>query len=110
MVAAWGKPKEDFSTDVPGHLKAVDYQSKAITSIGPGDPIGNLDGVEPDGQGGYLATDWFSGGLYQIGDDGEAELIMDLNQGSADHEFVESEDLAVIPMMMDGTVTAYRVQ
>jgi hypothetical protein len=110
VVAAWGKPKEDFSTDVPGHLKAVDYQNKEITSIGPGDPIGNLDGVEPNGQGGYLVTDWFSGGLYDISEDGKAEMVMDLNQGSADHEFVEGDNLAVIPMMMDGTVTAYKMQ
>lgn len=110
VVGAWGKPKEDFSTDVPGHLKAVDYDSKEITSIGSGEPIGNLDGVEPDGQGGYLVTDWFSGGLYQISEEGKAELLMDLNQGSADHEFVESEGLAVIPMMMDGTVDAYKIQ
>jgi sugar lactone lactonase YvrE len=110
VVGAWGKPNEDFSTDVPGHLKAVDYQSKEITSIGSGDPIGNLDGVEPDGQGGYLVTDWFSGGLYQISADGKAEMVLDLTKGSADHEFVEDEHLAVIPMMMDGTVDAYKVQ
>jgi sugar lactone lactonase YvrE len=110
VVAAWGKPKEDFSTDVPGHLKAVDYESKEITSIGPGEPIGNLDGVEPDGQGGYLATDWFSGGLYRIGADGKAEMLMDLNQGSADHEVVEGESLAIVPMMLEGTVAAYKVQ
>jgi SMP-30/Gluconolactonase/LRE-like region len=110
VVAAWGKPKEDFSTDVPGHLKAVDYQNKEITSIGPGDPIGNLDGVEPNGQGGYLVTDWFSGGLYDISEDGKAEMVMELNQGSADHEFVEGDNLAVIPMMMDGTVNAYKMQ
>ena len=110
VVAAWGKPNEDFSTDVPGHLKAVDYENKEITSIGPGDPIGNLDGVEPDGKGGYLVTDWFSGGLYDISEDGKAEMVMDLNQGSADHEFVEGENLVVIPMMMDGTVDAYKLQ
>ena len=110
VVGAWGKPKEDFSTDVPGHLKAVDYESKEITSIGPGDPVGNLDGVEPNGQGGYLVTDWFSGGLYDISEDGKAELLLDLKQGSADHEFVEDENLAVIPMMMDGTVNAYKIQ
>jgi sugar lactone lactonase YvrE len=110
VVAAWGKAKEDFSTDVPGHLKAVDYESKKIASLGSGDPVGNLDGVEPDRGGGYLVTDWLSGGLYRIGDDGKAELILDLNQGSADHEFVESENLAVIPMMMDRTVTAYRIR
>ena len=36
VVAAWGKPKEDFSTDVPGHLKAVDYETKEMTSLGRG--------------------------------------------------------------------------
>jgi sugar lactone lactonase YvrE len=109
VVAAWGKLGEGFATDVPGHLKAVDYATREITSLG-GEPIGNLDGLEPDGQGGYLATDWLGGGLYQISEDGKAELIMDLNQGSADHGFVESESLAVIPMMMDGAVAAYRMQ
>jgi sugar lactone lactonase YvrE len=110
VVGAWGKPKEDFSTDVPGHLKAVDYQSKEITSIGPGDPIGNLDGVESDGQGGYLVTDWFKGGLYDVSADGKAEMLLDLPQGSADHEYIEDEKLAVIPMMMEGTVNAYKIQ
>ena len=38
------------------------------------------------------------------------EMIMDLNQGSADHEYIESEKLVVIPMMMDGTLAAYKVQ
>src|SRR5690606_21137173 len=108
VVGAWGKPNEDFTTDVPGHLKAVDYASKEITSIGPGEPIGNLDVVEPDGQGGYLVTDWVAGGLYRISSEGKAELLMELNQGSADHEFVESEGLVVIPMMMDGTDDAYK--
>jgi hypothetical protein len=93
---------------VPGHLKAVDYQSKEITSIGSGEPIGNLDGVEPDGQGGYLVTDWFSGGLYDISGDGKAELLLDLKQGSADHEVVPDENLAIIPMMKEGTVDAYK--
>ena len=109
LLATWGKPKEDFSTDVPGHLKAIDYETKEIQSLG-GEPVGNLDGIEADGQGGYLVTDWLSGGLYRFDADGKAEMIMDLNQGSADHEYVEDENLAVIPMMMDGTVAAYKIE
>ena len=34
LLATWGKPKEDFSTDVPGHLKAIDYATKEITDVG----------------------------------------------------------------------------
>ena len=49
-----------MSTDVPGHLKAVDYKTKAITDLGD-QPVGNLDGLESDGKGGYLATDWVEG-------------------------------------------------
>ena len=109
LLATWGKPKEDFSTDVPGHLKAIDYATKEITDVGD-EPVGNLDGIEADGQGGYLVTDWLSGGLYKFDAEGKAEMIMDLNQGSADHEYVESENLVVIPMMMDGTVAAYKVE
>ena len=48
------------------------------------------------GQGGYLVTDWFSAGLYDISEDGKAEMLMDMQQGSADHEFVEDENLDVI--------------
>ncbi len=109
LVGAWGVMNEDFSTDVPGHLKAVDYASKEITSLGSGEPVGNLDGVEADGKGGYLVTDWMSGGLYRFAADGSSELLMDLNQGSADHEVIEAEGIAIIPMMMDGKVTAYKV-
>jgi sugar lactone lactonase YvrE len=109
LIATWGKPKEDFSTDVPGQLKAIDYETKEIQSLGD-EPVGNLDGLEADGQGGYLVTDWLSGGLYTFDADGKAEMIMDLNQGSADHEYIEGEKLVVIPMMMDGTVAAYKVE
>jgi len=109
LVGAWGVMNEDFTTDVPGHMKAIDYASKEITSLGNGEPIGNLDGVEADGKGGYLVTDWMSGGLYRFGADGSSELLMDLNQGSADHEVIEAEGIAVIPMMIDGKVTAYQV-
>jgi sugar lactone lactonase YvrE len=108
LIATWGKPKEDFSTDVPGHLKAIDYDTKEIQNLGD-EPVGNLDGLEADGQGGYLVTDWLSGALYTVDADGKAKMVMDLNQGSADHEYIESEKLVVIPMMMDGTVAAYKV-
>ena len=41
--------------------------------------------------------------------DGRATRLLDLNQGSADHEFVEGERLVVVPMMTDGKVVAYRL-
>ena len=110
-VAAWGKNiKDDFSTETPGHLLAIDLNSKAVSPIGSGTPIGNLDGLEPDGSGGWLATDWVGGALYRIGADGAATQLADLNPGSADLEYLPDEKLAIVPMMMDGKVTAYRIE
>lgn len=110
LVATWGAMKEDFSTEVPGHLKAVDLVTKEITSVSDGSPIGNLDGLEPDGRGGWLTTDWMSGGLFRINPDGSFEKVLDLDSGSADIEYIESESLVVVPMMKDGTVDAYRLE
>jgi sugar lactone lactonase YvrE len=109
-VAAWGVMTDGFATKVPGHLKSVSIQSKAITSLGNGTPVGNLDGLEPDGRGNYLVTDWMAGGLYRIAPTGEAELLLDLNQGSADLLVLDGGRLAIIPMMMDGTVRAYKIE
>jgi sugar lactone lactonase YvrE len=109
VVASWGKPKEDFSTDVPGRLSTVDYTTKKIERLGE-EPVGNLDGVEPDGKGGFLVTDWFNGGLYRFAPDGSAKKLLDLNKGSADLLVTDGGTLAIIPMMLDNKVSAYKVQ
>jgi len=110
VVAAWGEMNpQDFSTKVPGHLKAIDYKTKKITDLGD-DPIGNLDGLEPDGQGGYLVTDWVKGALYRIDRSGKAQMLMDLDQGSADLHYDPSAKLAIIPIMKDNAVVAYKLQ
>ena len=110
IVAAWGKDiQPDFSTKEPGRLLAVDLNTKELTAIGSGEPVGNLDGVEPDGAGNWIVTDWVAGTLYRIHPDGTSDQLMDLNQGSADLEFVDTEKLVIIPMMMDGKVTAHRI-
>jgi sugar lactone lactonase YvrE len=111
IVAAWGQDlQEDFSTSVAGHLIAVDLETKEISALGSGEPVGNLDGLEADGAGNWLVTDWIAGALFRISPDGTAEQLLDLNQGSADLEYLEGDKLAVIPMMMDGRVVAYRIE
>jgi sugar lactone lactonase YvrE len=110
VVAAWGEMNpQDFSTKVPGHLKTVDYKTKKITDLGT-EPIGNLDGLEADGQGGYLVTDWVKGALYRIDSSGKAQMLMDLDQGSADLHYDPNAKLAIIPIMKDNAVAAYRLQ
>jgi sugar lactone lactonase YvrE len=111
IVAAWGEELQpDFSTTVPGHLLAVDLESKEISSVGSGEPIGNLDGLEPDGAGNWIATDWIAGAVLRIKPGGSAERLLDLSQGSADLEYLEGDGVVVIPMMMDDRLVAYKIE
>lgn len=108
LVAAWGVMTDGFATAVPGHLLTVDYATRKVASLGNGTPVGNLDGLETDGGDGFLVTDWMAGALLRIQPSGEFSQVLDLNQGSADHEVIHELDLMVIPMMQDSTVVAYR--
>jgi sugar lactone lactonase YvrE len=111
LVAAWGADiQPDFTTKTPGHLLSVDLKSKAISDVGNGKPVGNLDGLESDGAGNWIVTDWIDGALYRLHSDGKADRLLDLNKGSADLEFLEQDKIAIIPMMIDGKVTAYKIQ
>jgi hypothetical protein len=100
----------DFSTKIPGHLLAVDLASKEIADLGDPKPVGNLDGLEPDGVGGWYVSDWMSGGLYHAGPDGRAEQVLDLPQGSADIGIMPADRVVLVPMMNEGEVVAYRVE
>ncbi len=111
IVAAWGKDiQPDFSTKEPGRLLSVDLKTKEISAVGSGEPVGNLDGLEPDGAGNWIATDWVDGALYRLHPDGTPDHLLDLNAGSADLEYIEGDKLVIIPMMMDGKVTAYHIE
>ncbi len=88
IVASWGDRTKGFATSTPGHLKVVSLKDKTIKSLGNKTPVGNLDGLESDGAGAYLATDWVKGALYLIQPSGEFELLLDINSGSADLEVI----------------------
>lgn len=109
ILATWGVMTEGFATEVPGHLKSISISDKSITSLG-GAPIGNLDGVESDGNDGYYVTDWMDGKLYQINKAGEATLLLELEQGMADLEVILEKNLIILPMMNSDKVLAYKIK
>ena len=110
VVGTWGvMDGEGFATSTPGHLINVSLCDKAITDLGSAESIGNLDGVERTANGNYLVTDWLSGKLLLIDSKGTAETLLDLDQGSADHEYIQESGLVLIPMMLNNKVVAYRL-
>jgi len=109
IVGSWGVMTDGFATEVPGHLKSVSLADQSIQSLGNGTAVGNLDGVESDGNGNYYVTDWIAGKLLHIMPSGESNELLDLGQGSADHAVMADQGLIVIPMMNDNKVVAYKI-
>ena len=109
-VAAWGVMTDGFKTKVPGHLLTVSLADKSIMDHGEGTPIGNLDGLEPLGDGKYLVSDWMAGKVYRIGPKGKATELLSLTQGTADLSYIPATKTMYLPMMMDGKVIGYRME
>lgn len=110
LVAGWGRDmKDDGSTGVLGNLFTIDLKTKEITNLGDGRPVGNLDGLERDATGNFLVTDFQNGGLFRVHKDGSFEKLLGMKQGSADLDTIDKGRTAVVPRMLEDTVTAYTV-
>lgn len=107
IVAGWGlEIQDDFSTTTPGKLVALDLletkQQDIIES-----PLGNLDGVESDGDDGYYVSDWISGKVFHIHGGGHVHQVLSLPQGAADLAFLTDKKLLIVPEMLENKVTAF---
>ena len=110
LVAGWGRGMhDDGSTDTLGNLFTIDLKTKAIKNLGDGRPAGNLDGLERDAHGEFLATDFIAGALLRIHKDGSLDTLLDLKPGSADLDVIDKGRTAIVPRMLEDTVTAYSV-
>jgi sugar lactone lactonase YvrE len=106
IVGGWGKPKPDFTTDVPGRLYALDLQTKQKTAI-TANPVANIDGLELDGRGGYIVSDYIAGKVLQITASGEMRELRQFKPGAADIAFIPQGNVLLVPHMNENTVAAY---
>ncbi|WLD13431.1 SMP-30/gluconolactonase/LRE family protein [Planctellipticum variicoloris] len=107
LLAAWGYAA-DFMPKTPGRLLSLDLKTKQVTPITK-TPTGNLDGIELDGRGGYVVTDWAAGKVFHISASGEARVVGQFAKGTADHAYLPKEKLLILPQMMENRVVAYEL-
>lgn len=111
IVTAWGNDiQNDFTTLEDGHVLSVDLASGAVSAVGPDTPIGNLDGLEKEGEGAWLASDWIAGALYRIMADGNHEMVADFGMGSANFAYLAADKIAVVPLMLEGKIVAIHTE
>jgi len=106
VVAGWGKPEADFTTRVPGRLFKLDLSTKKKTLVTP-QPTGNLDGLESDGRGGYVVSDWIAGKVLHIAADGKIRVLMQHKAGAADHAYLPCQKILILPHMLENRVATY---
>lgn len=107
LVGTWGASSDALTTEVPGGLKTVDYATRKIRSLGGSTPIGNLTGIQPWPDGGYLITDGSTGALLHADPAGTVEPLLDLAPGAGALAVAPQARLIVIPLRLDNQVVAY---
>ena len=111
IVGSWGSLMEGWGTPIKaGNLKLIDLTSKKVRNLGPDKSIGNLDGVEADGNGSFYVTDWSSGNVLRITKNGRTEVLKTLGKGAADHEVIIDKNLILVPVMTEGKVVALKIK
>ncbi len=110
LTASWGILTDGFMTDIPGHLKTVDYKTKKVTDYKRNESIGNIDSIAPDGNGGYFLSDWIAGNILYFNKCGKASLIFRLGQGAADMDYIQDKKLLIVPVMKSNNVVCFEVK
>ena len=106
-IAGWGRDIQDsFETLTLGRLLALNLRTRKVQPVTKA-TVGNLDGVELDGKGGFLVTDWIEGAVLHISAKGAVTSVLDLPKGSADIAYLPAKKLLIVPQMLENKVTAY---
>lgn len=95
-----------------GKLVAVDLESGEAHDLARFDSGANIDGVEPDGRGGYLVGD-HNGRLYRLSAAGGTTLLLDTSTPGgkiADFAYVPKRRLLIIPTFDGNALTAYSLE
>lgn len=107
LIANWGVMSgADYKTEVPGRLKRMQLDADGVADRFTAVPLGNLDGLESDGKGGYWVSDWLAGKIFHVSADGTAKVWLQLEQGTADLGIVPGKVL-LVPMMLNNELRAY---
>ena len=87
---------------------ALDLETAEKTLITE-EPLGNLDGLESDGRGGFIVSDYLAGRIVQVTAAGEVVDLRQFGPGTADLAYIPDGNVLLVPHMNESEVTAYDV-
>jgi sugar lactone lactonase YvrE len=110
VVGGWGSEPDpkDFSTKVLGRVFKLDLKTRQKTLV-TAEPTANIDGLESDGQGGYVISDYLAGKIMRVTVDGKVKTLATFMPGTADIAFLALEQRLIVPHMNENKVVAYDI-
>jgi hypothetical protein len=106
LLGGWSLRGPDGKEQL-GHISTVAYSDQAFGRIGD-QPVCHVDGIEPDGRGGYTVTDWLTGDVLHVSAEGSTSPLLKLGRGTADHAYLIEKKLLIIPQMLEHKLRAFR--
>ncbi len=91
-----------------GHLFSIDLRTGKKRLITP-EPTLQIDGIELDGRGNYIVTEWSRGTILKISPDGTKKKLLQLERSTADIGFDQKTQRLFLPYMLKNKVVAYRI-
>jgi hypothetical protein len=89
-----------------GHLFAFDRKTRQRTRVTV-EPVGGIDGIELDGQGGLLVTDVIGARLLRVSPAGKVAVLAKFSAGGADFGYIAKTRMAIVPFLFSNSVAAY---
>lgn len=101
LVGAWGDEQN-------GNILKVDRTTKEVSRISK-EGIGNMDGIQPKGNGEYYISDWATGKIYTIDMSGNLKEVFTSGKSSGDILYLEEENKLYLPMNHQNELWIYNM-
>lgn len=89
------------------HFQYISYDDQSAAIPRGNSPMGNIDGIKPDGSGGYFITEWGPGTLSHYSPETGVTQLRELGQGAADLEYLIDDQTMFVPIMMSHSLVAF---
>ncbi len=112
VVAAGDLNGEPLNSKKPGskrYLKTIDYSTGDIKPLHTTEPVGGIDAIEADGQGGYWLSDWKAGKVMHYSAQGQTMVLLERESGTADLTYLAETNTIYLPLMEEQKLMALGV-
>lgn len=105
-IAGWRSSETANSEEPKGRFLKLNMDTKKLKKITPKE-LGNLDGIQKYDQNNFLVSDWGTGNIYKISQNGKSQVVLKTEKSAGDLLYIPEQQLLAIPMNFQNKVLLY---